>query len=119
MERLAQCQCGSLRAIASGEPLLVNMCHCKACQRRTGALASNGAAFAKAPSRSKAPEKSSSGVGNLAGQFASIFAPTVERRCIGSLMSDRTCTSWRSAHSEIRAFPHRRVNIRRNEAHVD
>ena len=48
MERLAQCHCGSLRAIASGEPLLVNMCHCKACQRRTGALASNGAAFAKA-----------------------------------------------------------------------
>src|SRR5215510_11414163 len=47
MERLAQCHCGSLRAIASGEPLLVNMCHCRACQRRTGALASNGAAFAK------------------------------------------------------------------------
>ena len=48
MERLAKCHCGALRAIASGEPLLVNMCHCSACQRRTGALASNGAAFAKA-----------------------------------------------------------------------
>jgi len=47
MERLAQCHCGSLRATTSGEPLLVNMCHCKACQRRTGALAGNGAAFAK------------------------------------------------------------------------
>lgn len=47
MERLAQCHCGSLRATTSGDPLLVNMCHCKACQRRTGALAGNGAAFAK------------------------------------------------------------------------
>jgi hypothetical protein len=47
MERLAQCHCGSLRATTSGEPLLVNMCHCKACQRRTGALASYGATFAK------------------------------------------------------------------------
>ena len=51
MERLAQCHCGSLRAITSGEPLLVNMCHCKACQRRTGALAASGAAFAKAQVR--------------------------------------------------------------------
>ena len=48
MERLAQCHCGSLRAITSGEPLLVGICHCKACQRRTGALAASVAAFAKA-----------------------------------------------------------------------
>jgi hypothetical protein len=48
MERLAQCHCGSLRAITSGEPLLVGICHCKACQRRTGAVAANVASFAKA-----------------------------------------------------------------------
>ena len=48
MERLAQCHCGSLRAITSGEPLLVAICHCKACQRRTGALAASVAGFAKA-----------------------------------------------------------------------
>jgi len=47
MERLAQCHCGSLRAITSGEPLSVGMCHCKQCQRRTGAIASSVAAFAK------------------------------------------------------------------------
>jgi hypothetical protein len=47
MERLAQCHCGSLRAITSGEPLSVGMCHCKRCQRRTGAIASGVAAFAK------------------------------------------------------------------------
>ena len=48
MERLAQCHCGSLRAITSGEPLLVAICHCKACQRRTGALAASVADFARA-----------------------------------------------------------------------
>ena len=48
MERLAQCHCGSLRAITSGEPLLVGICHCKACQQRTGAVAANVASFAKA-----------------------------------------------------------------------
>jgi hypothetical protein len=48
MERLAQCHCGSLRATTSGEPLLVAICHCKACQRRTGAIASSVASFEKA-----------------------------------------------------------------------
>jgi hypothetical protein len=47
MERLAQCHCDSLRAITSGEPLSVGMCHCKQCQRRTGAIASSVAAFAR------------------------------------------------------------------------
>ena len=57
MERLAQCHCGSLRATTSGEPLLVNMCHCKACQRRTGALAASGAAFVKAQVRIEGHKK--------------------------------------------------------------
>jgi hypothetical protein len=48
MERLAQYHCGSLRAITSGEPLLVGICHCKAYQRRTGAVAASVAGFAKA-----------------------------------------------------------------------
>jgi hypothetical protein len=47
MERLAQCHCGSLRAKTSGEPVMINMCHCRACQRRTGALAGSGAIFEK------------------------------------------------------------------------
>jgi hypothetical protein len=51
MERLAQCHCGSLRATASGEPILVNTCHCKDCQRRTGAVAANGAIYDKAQVR--------------------------------------------------------------------
>ena len=48
MERLAQCHCGSLRATTSGEPSDVGICHCQACQRRTGTLAGSVAAFAKA-----------------------------------------------------------------------
>ena len=36
MERTAECHCGRLRVIAAGEPERVYLCHCKACQRRTG-----------------------------------------------------------------------------------
>jgi hypothetical protein len=35
--RIANCSCGSLRADVTGEPVRVIACHCRACQRRTGA----------------------------------------------------------------------------------
>lgn len=36
MARLATCACGQLRARCAGEPRKVSLCHCLACQRRTG-----------------------------------------------------------------------------------
>ena len=32
----ASCRCGQLRATASGDPVRVSVCHCLACQKRTG-----------------------------------------------------------------------------------
>jgi hypothetical protein len=34
--RDAACSCGRLRLTAEGEPVRVSVCHCLACQRRTG-----------------------------------------------------------------------------------
>jgi hypothetical protein len=34
--REAACNCGRLRLVAEGEPVRVSVCHCLACQRRTG-----------------------------------------------------------------------------------
>jgi hypothetical protein len=34
--RAAACRCGQLKAIATGEPDRVSVCHCLACQKRTG-----------------------------------------------------------------------------------
>ena len=34
--RLASCRCGQLRAECEGEPVRISVCHCLACQRRTG-----------------------------------------------------------------------------------
>ena len=47
IERTAQCHCGSLRVIATGEPEYVYVCHCLACQRRTGAVLHSGASYLK------------------------------------------------------------------------
>ena len=35
-EHCAACSCGQLSAVAEGDPVRVSMCHCLACQRRTG-----------------------------------------------------------------------------------
>jgi putative acetyltransferase len=47
MERIGQCHCGSLRVIATGESERVYLCHCKACQRRTGTAFHYGATYLK------------------------------------------------------------------------
>jgi len=36
--RTATCSCGQLSATAIGEPIRVSVCHCLACQRRTGSV---------------------------------------------------------------------------------
>lgn len=57
MERTACCHCGSLRATVSGEPVIVNVRHCNACQRRTGAIMHSGVYFNKSLVRIEGSEK--------------------------------------------------------------
>jgi len=44
--RTASCSCGQLRTEVQGEPLGVGVCHCLACQRRTGSVFAALATFA-------------------------------------------------------------------------
>ena len=45
--RRAQCSCGQLSAVCSGEPVRVSVCHCLACKRRTGSAFSFNARWAQ------------------------------------------------------------------------
>jgi hypothetical protein len=36
--REAACSCGQLRVTVDGDPIRVSICHCLACQRRTGSV---------------------------------------------------------------------------------
>ena len=38
MTRTAACSCGQLRVTCEGEPVRISMCHCLACQTRTGSV---------------------------------------------------------------------------------
>ncbi|HEX7114868.1 MAG TPA: GFA family protein [Steroidobacter sp.] len=44
--RTASCSCGQLQIEVEGEPLGVGICHCLACQRRTGSVFAALASFA-------------------------------------------------------------------------
>jgi hypothetical protein len=45
--RIASCSCGQLQAQVATEPLRVSVCHCLACQRRTGSVFGAQARFAR------------------------------------------------------------------------
>jgi hypothetical protein len=46
-KRYAHCACRQLRVETDGEPLIVSMCHCTECQRRTGSPFGLGAWYAR------------------------------------------------------------------------
>ena len=46
--RLASCSCGQLTARATGDPVRISICHCLACQRRTGGPFAEQARFNRA-----------------------------------------------------------------------
>ena len=43
--RTAQCACGRLRVTVRGEPLMVGVCHCDFCQKRSGSVFAASACF--------------------------------------------------------------------------
>ncbi|HSV19741.1 MAG TPA: GFA family protein [Casimicrobiaceae bacterium] len=45
--RTASCSCGNLRVTCEGDPVRVSMCHCLACQQRTGSVFGVQARFAR------------------------------------------------------------------------
>jgi len=46
--RVAACNCGQLQAHVVGEPVRISVCHCLACQRRTGSVFGAQARFPSA-----------------------------------------------------------------------
>ena len=43
--RRASCSCGQLRVVCDGEPIRISVCHCLACQQRTGSVFAAQARF--------------------------------------------------------------------------
>ena len=72
--RTASCSCGQLRIEVCGEPLGVGVCHCLACQRRTGSVFATLASFA-APYEVSGAATEYVRVGDQGARFTFRFCP--------------------------------------------
>ena len=75
--RTASCSCGAVRITLRGEPVRVSMCHCLACQRRTGSAFGVQARFARDRVESiEGPASEWTRVGDAGGRITFRFCPT-------------------------------------------
>jgi hypothetical protein len=72
--RTACCSCGQLRIRVDGEPRGVGVCHCLACQRRTGSVFAALASFA-APYSVLGEAREYARVGDQGARFVFRFCP--------------------------------------------
>jgi hypothetical protein len=73
--RRAECSCGQLSAVCSGEPVRVSVCHCLACRRRTGSAFSFNARFAEAEVAITGRAKEFTRIGDDGGRVTYSFCP--------------------------------------------
>ncbi|WP_323122882.1 GFA family protein [Burkholderia alba] len=73
--RIASCSCGQLTATVDGDPIRVSVCHCLACQRRTGSVFGAQARFARANVRFSGQGREFVRVGDEGGQCTFTFCP--------------------------------------------
>ena len=73
--RHAACSCGQLHLTASGEPLRISMCHCLACQRRTGSTFCVQARFAATQVQVQGRSQTYVRTGDSGGQARFHFCP--------------------------------------------
>jgi hypothetical protein len=74
LSRTASCTCGQLRIEVDGEPLGVGVCHCLACQQRTGSVFAALASF-PAPFRVFGVASEYVRTGDQGAQFRFRFCP--------------------------------------------
>jgi hypothetical protein len=74
--RLASCSCGQLTARVVGEPVRVSICHCLACQRRTGGPFAQQARFRREDVSLSGPSSQYVRVGDEGSSANFHFCPT-------------------------------------------
>jgi hypothetical protein len=74
--RQAACSCGQLTLVAEGDPVRISMCHCLACQRRTGSTFGAQARFPRDKVRIEGRSTEYARTGDAGGVATFHFCPT-------------------------------------------
>ena len=75
-DRTASCSCGQLQVRVTSDPLRVSVCHCLACQRRTGSVFGAQARFASSAVTVTGAAKEYVRVGDEGSRITFRFCPT-------------------------------------------
>ena len=85
--RTAACSCGQLTATVTEDPVRISVCHCLACQRRTGSVFGMQARFRRQAARIEGESRQFVRVGDEGGRATFAFCPacgaTVYYQCEG------------------------------------
>ena len=73
--RTASCSCGQLTASVTAEPIRVSICHCQACQRRTGSVFGAQARFKASSVKVTGQSREFVRVGDSGGRIEFHFCP--------------------------------------------
>lgn len=73
--RTASCSCGQLTATTRGEPFRISVCHCLACQRRSGSVFAAQARFLVDAVQIQGQASQYSRVGDEGGKCTFSFCP--------------------------------------------
>lgn len=73
--RQAACSCGQLGLEVRGDPIRVSVCHCLACQRRTGSTYGAQARFAASDVTVRGQSKAYVRIGDSGGRITFHFCP--------------------------------------------
>jgi hypothetical protein len=76
MTRVAKCQCGGFRMTVTGDPVMVNMCYCTECQRRSGMPLTVNAYFSEDVVRIEGEHKTYSRAAPEGRKLHNYFCPT-------------------------------------------
>lgn len=74
--RTAKCSCGQLRLTCTGEPVRISICHCLACQQRTGSVFGTQARFHRDSVAIEGHSTAFARVGDSGGTVTFHFCPT-------------------------------------------
>ena len=74
-DRQAACQCGNLSLTTRGDPVRVSVCHCLACQRRTGSIFGAQARFSAGQVEIGGPSKEYVRTADSGNQITFCFCP--------------------------------------------
>ena len=73
--RIASCSCGQLTATTTAEPVRISVCHCLACQRRTGSVFGAQARFPAESVTTQGASKHYARVGDSGARLRFSFCP--------------------------------------------